>query len=191
MKNLILKTKKENTAGITSLLFGETIRPVHVNGSGKWSSNYRSTTSMNRIASLLGTGLFNYECGNDAPRGGAAGEFHKFTPKKKYRKLLADFTANKIEQDLVTASAIASDLKAKEDANKLIETEANILFAKISEVDNLFNVNGMNNQDKQAKQVADMKNLISHAGIENGVLRAPFWAVFKAVSAKIYNLKKA
>jgi len=82
-------------------------------------------------------------------------------------------------------------IEAKKESEKFIEIEAQKLFEKRGEIENLFNVTGMSNIEKQAKQVADMKNLISHAGIENGILKAPFWSVFKSVSAKIYESKKS
>ena len=73
------------------LLYEETIlRPVHVNGSGKWSSNYRSSKVDAQIQLLKDSGLFHYESGNDAPRGGACGEYHKFTPKRKRLKLMRE-----------------------------------------------------------------------------------------------------
>ena len=81
-------------------------------------------------------------------------------------------------------------LAERAESMKHVESEAQLLFEKRNEVENLFNVVGMNNQEKQAKQVADMKNLISYSGIENGILKSPFWSVFKAVSAKIYESKK-
>lgn len=66
------------------LLYSVTmLRPVHVNGSGKWSRNYRSSKVDAQIKELKASGLFHHETGNDSPRGGLAGEFHRFTPKVK------------------------------------------------------------------------------------------------------------
>lgn len=79
----ISKKEKEiaNKFGVEILIKGVTIHPVTCHGSGRWSRNYRSSTDHKRIDLLKSTNLFNYETGNNAPRGGTPGEYHKFTPK--------------------------------------------------------------------------------------------------------------
>lgn len=98
-------------------------------------------------------------------------------------------------------------IEEKIESEKFIQIEAEKLFSKRGEVENLFKIpqyvapdnkydfqaeikaKREHNILKQNKQVADMKNLISHAGIEGGILKAPFWSVFKAVSKMIYENK--
>lgn len=69
--------------GVNILINGIIIYPVTCHGSGRWSKNYRSATAEKQINLLKSTNLFNYKTGNEAPRGGATGEYHNFTPKIK------------------------------------------------------------------------------------------------------------
>lgn len=54
------------------------IRPCYTSGTGRFTSNQDHTSSLCAILDLIG---LKYERGNDAPRGGATGQFVKVTTK--------------------------------------------------------------------------------------------------------------
>lgn len=82
-KSRISKKEKEIalTYDYSYLTKGVTIYPVTRHGSGRWSRNYRSLVADKEILNLKNSGIFNYKTGNNAPRKGATGEYHEFTPK--------------------------------------------------------------------------------------------------------------
>jgi hypothetical protein len=54
------------------------IRPCYTSGSGRFTSNQDHTESTKAILDMLGV---KYVAGNDAPKGGATGNFIKVTSK--------------------------------------------------------------------------------------------------------------
>ena len=54
------------------------IRPCYTSGSGRYTSNQDYTNDLCAILDLLG---IKYQRGNDAPRGGATGQWVKITTK--------------------------------------------------------------------------------------------------------------
>lgn len=108
MKNLNnYLTKKEQIAvknfGLNIVLNGTTIRPVnHIS-----RRNYRSGKDDKLINQLANSGVFALTTGNDAPKGGVCGEFHKFTPKKQNKKLKLIIKRAEI------IAQIRSDIKAQ------------------------------------------------------------------------------
>jgi hypothetical protein len=105
------------------ILYSSTeLRPVHVNGSGKWASNYRSSKIDNQIIELINSKLFNYETGNDAPKGGKCGEYHRFTPKVKRLGLKRKDERQQREQAARVQKAL-DELQAKKQLSLKLENE--------------------------------------------------------------------
>lgn len=61
-------------AWINSRIEGNKIYHTYVNGSGRWSSNQSSRIYFIQILEAFG---YKYSEGNDAPRGGATGDYIK------------------------------------------------------------------------------------------------------------------
>lgn len=62
----------------TGMIYGGLIRPVYVSGRGRFVKNMDYTADICRALDACG---LKYETGNDAPRGGACGNFIKVLTK--------------------------------------------------------------------------------------------------------------
>lgn len=114
-----MKTKKQmiQEVGEFAYLFGEIVRPV----SGLSRRYYRGAKAANRISLLKSSNLFIIEEGNDAPRGGQFGEFVKFIPKIKKRKLIAAYNAQ-LQIDIANTRRIAAERLEAERIDKEAQT---------------------------------------------------------------------
>lgn len=110
---------------------GVEVRPVTVIGDNRMSRNYRSSKSDHKISFLKGTKLFDYETGNDAPRGGKPGEYHKFTPKKKRLGLKRKIEALEQQQRIEHQNKIDREKKEIDIAVNAIIEQAEDLFEKM------------------------------------------------------------
>lgn len=82
-------SKKEIEIGQQFLRTGK-YYPTHTVGSGKWTHNYTSAVSLSTLGLESGK---HYTWGNDAPRGGACGDFQKLTAAGKRLKVIKELFA--------------------------------------------------------------------------------------------------
>lgn len=68
------------------LKIGFIVRPISYTGSGRYISVRDESHYVEQVAAILG---YKYKKGNDAPRGGKAGTFYKFTSKGRSAILAA------------------------------------------------------------------------------------------------------
>lgn len=93
---------------LVTIINGITIRPVSVMGHGQYSKNYRSKKADVLINKLSDSGLFHHLTGNDAPRGGKAGEYHIFrviTPNIRLRELIDRYNKRLIYLQMIAKQA--------------------------------------------------------------------------------------
>jgi hypothetical protein len=82
-------SKKEIEIGQQFLRTGK-YYPTHTVGSGKWTHNYTSAVGLSTFGLESGK---HYTWGNDAPRGGACGDFQKLTAAGKRLKIIKELFA--------------------------------------------------------------------------------------------------
>ena len=88
-------TKKELELGQELLRTGK-YYPTHAVGSGRWTHNYTSSVSLSSLGLESGK---HYTWGNDAPRGGACGDFQKLTAAGKKLKVIKELFAAVAKED--------------------------------------------------------------------------------------------
>lgn len=176
MKNIekVLSKKYGN-----SILYSVTmIRPTFVTGKGRRTRNYTSSLAYEQRNEMLESGLFHYESGNDAPRGGACGEWHRFTPKVRrlgLKKQDAEKELARIEQRRIEELKVAAQLEMKE-KEKDAEFEAILPFVNEDEIYASKELTGI---EKSNKQASILKGLLEKACIEKSV---DFWGLWRRLS---------
>ena len=101
-------TKKELELGQELLRTGK-YYPTHAVGSGRWTHNYTSAVSLSSLGLESGK---HYTWGNDAPRGGACGDFQKLTAAGKKLKVIKELFAAVAKEDAARAAEYVERLHA-------------------------------------------------------------------------------
>jgi hypothetical protein len=163
-----------------SVLYSVTVlRPLrHVS-----KSYYRSIKVDAQIREMKASGLFQYETGNDAPKGGKTGEFHRFTPKVKRLNLKRKDDAAQFKaygRQLAMSAMLAKDNELRyqtflADCEK-VATVIYLFRDQIAESKQLAGV------EKSNRQAAILKDLLSKVGIEQA---ADFWQTWKFISKQV------
>lgn len=153
-----------------SILFTITeLRPLY-----QLSKSYhRSSKIDSQIKAMKESGLFDYKKGNDAPKGGQTGEFHRFTPKVKRLGL-----KRKIEREQREHSArVQIALDSEEEAfNNEFETLKPLAMEVKGEIEISKQLTGAKKSEKQS---SILKSILEKAGIERSV---NFWRMWVKLS---------
>jgi hypothetical protein len=163
-----------------SVLYSTTVlRPLsHVS-----KAYYRSSKVDAQIREMKASGLFQYETGNDAPKGGKTGEYHRFTPKVRRLGLKRkddDAQRAAYVRQVALSAKLAKDNELRyqtflADCEK-VATVIDLFCDQIAASKQLAGV------EKSNRQAAILKEMLSKVGIEQA---ADFWQTWKFISKQV------
>ena len=136
-------------------------------------SYHRNSKIDSQIKEMKESGLFDYEEGNDAPKGGQTGEFHKFTPKVKRLGLKRKIEREQRELAARVQIVLDNEESAFNDEFETLKPLAREVKVEIEISKQLMGA------IKSEKQSSIMKAILEKAGVERSV---NFWRMWVKLS---------